>query len=206
MTRFVTCPRCGAMNRDIDEKCYQCEAPLAQGAAPSGEAPASLGVPIPPKSDTKIPRYEYEESPVPKKDTSSTWFQGIRSGAIAGAVIGVLSGLFFTFYGGTYTASFISSLAGAGMAGAAIFVAVFLGCVIYGALLGMLVGVLNVLCIQIECMKFGSITGGIATILLWLTGGGELVLVLGGAFLGGLIGSLTSFVERSIFRQHQEGL
>jgi hypothetical protein len=207
MIKYVPCPHCGSMNREIDTKCYSCEATLAgrpadaMGGAPSPGADNSA--PIPPDPGTRVPG-STKFSPE-KQNRDSTIIHGLRSGAIAGAIVGTFCGLTCSLFGGMIGGAISSSLGGqlasAGLVAVIVFLAIFISQVIFATIIGAILGGMNVLCYQTDCIKFGAIAGIIVGVVFWLLGRGGSVGFFGNATNGAIIGWLACYVERSWFRK-----
>lgn len=198
MSKYVQCPKCRSMNRDVDTKCYQCDEPLTPSLSDT-QTNSSQDVPdIQKANDVKVPSYAYK---MPKQDRESTIIHGLRSGALAGAITGTLCGIFCSAFGSMFASAVISNLAGIGIAGIVIFFIVLVSDVVYGTIIGAILGSMNVLCYQYDCIKIGSLAGIIVGIITALTGLGGFSGIIGGAAHGALLGYLASFVERRIFRK-----
>jgi hypothetical protein len=201
MNRYMSCPHCGSQNRESDANCYQCNG-LLKGAGPSAAAPASSAPPAPmaPLPGTAVPGYR---KTIEKVDRDSTIVHGLRSGALAGVATGLICGLTCSLFGSVFFGALMDSLPGTAMAGALIFILVFFSNIIYGTIFGAILGGMNVLCYQADCLKFGSIAGGIIGLAFWAIGGfhGLPTGILAEAGHGAMLGYLASYMERRVFRK-----
>ena len=173
--KYRSCPSCQSQNREIDTKCYNCEAEL--GAAPA--EPETLAAPI--GSTTG-----FSQNP----DRSSNWKHGLRSGAIAGAIMGMLWGVYGALFGG----ALIGAYGAAGMFGL-----VFLSQVIFCVLVGVACGFFDALCYRYDAMRVGGLVGVVLAALQL-----DLLGMIRGAAYGSAMGWLCSHVEKRKRGQYSE--
>lgn len=201
MTKYIPCPHCGSLNREIDNTCYQCGKTIA-GSSPDSslsiQLKSSRGGPIPPPPETMLPNSRYK---VERVDRDSTVVHGLMSGALAGVTTGAMYGIINAIFASMFASIAMESIVGLGSVGVIIFFITLFLYAIYGTILGAILGAMNMLCYQADCLKFGSYAGVLISIINCLFGFGCFFGITIGISSGAILGYLASYIERHIFRK-----
>lgn len=150
-----------------------------------------------------------EQSRQLNPDRHSNWFDGLKAGIVGGAVAGLPFAMAAALMGGAFAGAITNSVAGMSLAGGLIFGAIILQWTGFGAFVGTVAGAMAILRYQFDLSRLAvAMTIGWYFLVDIADVGVGIALFTGlpynfiwGGMMGGLLGFLIGWADRTWFRK-----